>query len=130
MSFRLALHESILDQLAEFAASHPDSSSSLQTQLMKVAADPFNAGSPMRRLANPSLAGRVYKIWVKGRRGHRLAYFVDMEENVVCPFFVSMDPRADFDWDSVDWQSSIDPIRNDLLAGNEEAFSIFDPHRR
>ena len=127
MSFQLALHESVLNQLAQFAVSHPEASSSLQTQLMKVAADPLNSGSPMRRIANPALVGKVYKIWVRGRRGFRLAYFVDQDRAIACPFFVSMDPRADFDWDSVDWQSLIEPIRLDLLAGNDEAFTRYSP---
>ena len=127
MNFRLALHESVIDQLAEFAASNPGASASLQTQLMKIAADPFGSGTLMHRIENPSLAGKVYKVWVRGRRGFRLAYFVDHDHKVTCPFFVSLDPRTDFDWDSVDWQSFIEPIRLDLLAGNDGAFTHFSP---
>ena len=128
MEFRVLLHETIRAELVEFAASKNEAVvRSLNTQLNKIRASPLTAGSPMRRIIHPSLSGKIYKLWVGGPQGFRLTYFVDQDKKVACPFFISSVPRKDLDWDSVDWQSRADPIHNDLICGNTNAFEVFGP---
>jgi hypothetical protein len=106
-----------------FAECHSDSLDSLLTQLKK-SRDVPTSGKPLHDIANPKLRGRLRRIWV-GRSGFRYVYFYDSKKSIVLPVFISMTPRAKFDWTSAPFEEIADRIVADLQAGREDHFKYF-----
>jgi hypothetical protein len=69
----------------------------IDKQLEVIASDPANAGVPLQSLP-PDLAGKVKKLWVGGRKGHRIFIKTDHHEKVVKICFVIPEKRAHLDY--------------------------------
>jgi hypothetical protein len=62
-----------------------------------IASDPANAGDPLKTLP-PDLTGKVKKLWVGGRKGHRMFIKTDHPEKVVKICFVTPVKRGHLDY--------------------------------
>lgn len=135
---RVVAHQSFLEQYAEIVQRYPAIKKSLDKQLEKAGASPFTAGEMMRNISHEQLRGKVYKAWVHGQgmpkhKGHRLLFFVHNkdrnDEGTVLPFFISPEPRPEFDYEKFPWQSHAESIYTALVENRQEEFAIFEPWR-
>ena len=69
----------------------------VDAQLEVIDSDPANAGVPLKFLP-PDLAGKVKKLWVGGRRGHRMFIKTDHNKRVVKICFVTPVKRGHIDY--------------------------------
>jgi hypothetical protein len=69
----------------------------IDKQLEVIASDPANAGDPLKALP-PDLSGKVKKLWVGGRKGHRMFIKTDHHEKVVKICFVTPVKRGHLDY--------------------------------
>lgn len=125
----LAAHDLFVEQYKTVTKNYPLIKTSLDKQLEKAAADPFNAGEQLRDIVNVNLRQRLLKIWVRGEnlprnKGHRLLYLVMKEKNAVLPFFISPTPRDEFDYDEYDWEGLAKSVYEDLKQGNVQKFHL------
>jgi hypothetical protein len=102
----------------------------LGTALEKIAADPHGAGRVLQGLKVPSRVGQVRRVWVKGRTGYRLIYYVpqvaeDVGFQPVIPLFLSEETRGSFDWDNIDPNEVGHDIVADFCAKRYERFRSF-----
>ncbi|KPL05473.1 MAG: hypothetical protein AMJ73_00760 [candidate division Zixibacteria bacterium SM1_73] len=86
-SYKIAWHE-----IFKYQYKHMQENSFLKrqvdTQLQVIASDPPNAGTP-RKFLPPDLAGKVKKLWVGGRTGHRIFIKTDHDKRVVTVLFIT-----------------------------------------
>ena len=110
---RFLVHEAFREQYVDFILHHSEASDSLITQLRKSRDNPAS-GSPLRRIANPALQGKLFKIWIKGPGGFRYVYLYEASASAVLPVFLSPVSRAKFDWDTAPWSEIAERIVADL----------------
>ena len=121
--FRLFVHDACYEQISAFLAEARGSDQrALFTAFRKICADPYRAGSPLQGLPQP-IAGRVYKIWVGGRRGYRMVYLVHPPASIVVGILFSVVRRSQFDYDDADFASPALAIANDLQQGRIDRFT-------
>jgi len=120
------VHEVFSAQYVDFLTAHQDYHSSLITQLRKSHQDPANAGSPLRRISSPQLAGRLYKLWVR-QEGFRYVYLFLPCKAIVLPIWISRDLRAKLDWDGEPWEEITGEIMADLNPFKKERFLDWTP---
>ncbi len=128
--FRTLLHQRIRDQLKALCRDHPQLASGLKAAARKLTEDPRGYGDAIRYLKDTHLQGNIFRLWVAGRRGRRLFYFVTPAETsvkLVVPLFLSPVPRSQFDYDNVDPDAIGADIVADYRAQNLDAFGLLDP---
>jgi hypothetical protein len=130
----LVAHDIFMEQYRLVTEKYPLIKTSLDKQLEKAAADPFNAGEQLRLISDPNLKQKLLKVWVRGehlpkKKGHRLLYLVVKEKTIVLPFFISPEPREDFDYAEYDWEASAKQIYADVMEWKREKLRIFEPWR-
>lgn len=82
----------------------------IDTQLRVIASDPANAGTPLKFLPD-DLAGKIRKLWVGGRKGHRMLIKMDHRKKVVTICFVTPVKRSQLDY------KKLTPDLPDLIDG-------------
>lgn len=130
----LVAHDAFMEQYRQVTEKYPSIKKSLDKQLEKAAADPFNAGEQLRLISDPNLQQKLLKVWVRGEnlpknKGHRLLYLVLKEKQVVLPFFISPEPRDDFDYGDYDWEALAKQIHTDLMEKRLNKLRQFEPWR-
>jgi len=128
----LIAHRIFQEQYKDVTANFPTVKNSLDKQLEKAAADPYNAGEQLRDIADENLRQKLFKIWVRGEnlpknKGHRLLYLVVKAKKCVLPFFISPRPRDSFSYDDFDWEEAAKQVYGDLTAGKLDEFVVFTP---
>jgi hypothetical protein len=97
----LTSYNIVRHKIFEYQYEHLKQNSPLKRQVDKqlevIASDPANSGTALQGLP-PDLAGKVKRLWVGGRRGHRMFIKTDHNEKVVKICFVSPVKRADIDY--------------------------------
>ncbi|KPK99303.1 MAG: hypothetical protein AMJ91_08240 [candidate division Zixibacteria bacterium SM23_73_3] len=69
----------------------------IDTQLRVISSDPVNAGTPLKFLPE-DLAGKIRKLWVGGRKGHRMIIKTNHQERLVKVVFVTPEKRGHIDY--------------------------------
>lgn len=123
--FRVVVHISLRSQFDKCLAD-PSRCEAFKTALRKLKAEPLSVGRILRGLKKDRV-GRVRKLWVGGRAGHRLIYYVPvrpLSEKLwpVIPLFLSEVLRGDFDWQKVNPNTVGKEIVDDLVAGRHDRF--------
>ena len=126
---RLLVHCSLLEALGP-ALEGDDHAKPLRKALEKISADPRGAGRILQGLKLPSRIGQVRRVWVKGRGGYRLIYYVPdsqdaLEFQPVIPLFVSEVTRGNFDWDDIDPNTVGQDVEEDFCARNYDRFRVY-----
>jgi len=97
----LTSYKIVRHKIFEYQYKHLRENSPLKrqvdTQLQVIASDPASAGAPLKFLP-PDLAGKVKKLWVGGRKGHRMFIKTDHHEKVVKICFVTPVKRGHLDY--------------------------------
>ena len=120
--FHLVAHKAtFLADVTNFQRNHPEAWGSFATQCAKACNDPYNTGGRLQGLP-PHLAGKVRKVWVKGRRGFRFIYFLDADRELIVGVTLSSESRGSFDYDDPVWMDRAELIYQDLVEGRAEAF--------
>lgn len=120
-SFRFLAHKEFISQIEDFEKSHPEAYKSLRKQLQKSQADPYRAGEMMRDLPQ-HLQGKLFRLWVRGRRGFRYIYMVNREQSLVLGIFVSPEQRSKFAYSRFPWSEIAEQIHQDFTSGNIDKF--------
>lgn len=123
--FRFLVHRCFQEQLDKFVEINLDAWSSLKTQMKKAKSDPFRAGKAMRDIPISRLQGRIYRLHVRGPGGFRFIYLVDNSRKLVMGIFVSLEVKANFDYEKVPWEEYASEIYEDIVNGNIEKFTEF-----
>jgi len=118
----LLLHDIFLELYLEAITSIPEIQQPLNKQLEKIKADPVRSGAMMRDIPLAILQGKIFRVWVGGRKGFRLIYFYDSACDVALPIFVSTEPREYFDYERMPWREMADEIYQDFVEGNDKKF--------
>ena len=120
------MHVTFQEQMDSFLKTYietkPSMWHSFQDQCRKACADPFNVGKPLERVGRQALIGRIRRLWVGGRSGHRFIYIVHGSQKLIVPIFLSKEIRRDIYYDSLPWAEYADRIYDDLINGNTQAF--------
>jgi hypothetical protein len=97
----LTSYKIVWHRIFDYQYKHLQDNSALKrqidTQLKVVASDPANAGSPLKFLGE-DLAGKIRKLWVGGRKGHRMFTKTDHFKKVVTIWFVTPEKRSQLDY--------------------------------
>jgi len=125
--YKFLAHTTFLELAHQLLENHPSLKKKLNKQIEKATADPFNAGSPMRRIQHPDLQGCVYKLWIGGRKEARMIYFVYRKKSIVFGVYVSPTVRKKFDYDKFPWLQNAIEIYNDFIKGDLSKFRLVDP---
>lgn len=95
-AYRIVRH-----RIFEYQYKHLGQNSPLKRQVDKqlevIDSDPSNAGAALQGLP-PDLAGKVKKLWVGGRKGHRLFIKTDHDKKVITILFVTPEKRGQLDY--------------------------------
>lgn len=116
--YRLIAHDQFVASYTAFKKQYPLVASSLDSKLKLIDQNPRGGGATtLSHIANPDLAGKLLRVWVKGNNGHRLIYFTDPECDFaikpVCPLLIT-DPKTTWDYDKL---------------GEDEILPIVDAYR-
>ena len=123
--YSFLVHKSFKNQLSSVLAKHPSYRKKIQTQLEKSRVNPTGAGNWMSRLPD-HLDGKIYKIWVGGKKGLRYIYYHDSSSRFVCPVFISNDIRPNFRYEDHPWVERAKEIHDALTDGSNKEFEIWD----
>jgi len=124
-SFKFLVHKLFKTQLENFEESYPEAYRSLLKQLQKSQAAPYRAGEMMRNLPQ-HLQGKLFRLWVKGKKGFRYIYMVSKEQSLVLGIFVSPVHRSKFDYAKFPWLEIAGQIHEDLMSGDVHNFEVWD----
>ena len=95
-SYKIVWH-----RIFEYQYKHLKQNSPLKRQIDKqlevIVRDPANAGATLQGLP-PDFAGKVKRLWVGGRKGHRMFIKTDHHERVVKICFVTPEKRGHIDY--------------------------------
>ena len=121
MNFDLMAHDDFLQQMEEFMDTQPGALNSFWVQCKKACSDPFNSGGPLQGLPK-GLSGRVKKLWAKGRKGFRFIFIVHASQKIILGVMITMESRANFDYDDPEWIERAIAIHDDFSNGRTEKF--------
>jgi hypothetical protein len=97
----LSPYRIVRHRIFEYQYKHLNQNSPLKRQLDKqlemIFSDPANAGAALQGLP-PDLAGKVKKLWVGGRKGHRMFIKADHDKKVITICFVTPAKRGQLDY--------------------------------
>ena len=79
-SYRFLAHHIFEHYYNQLVEVNPKLKKSLDTAIQKVKSNPATVGEWMRGVP-PELQGKIYKMWVSGRGGHRLFYLFFSEKD-------------------------------------------------
>jgi hypothetical protein len=113
------------EQCEELCKADPGLQKQLGTALDKIAADPA-CGKPLRR-APQRIQGKVYRLHVGGRKGHRLFYLYIQARPCVIPYYLSEQRRSKFDYDDVEWGEIAEAFYDDFTNKRYEEFLNYRP---
>lgn len=124
----LLVHCSLAGTLAP-ALEGDNRAKPLAKALEKIGSDPRGVGRVLQGLKSPSRIGQVRRVWVKGRCGYRLIYYVPndvvaLRLQPVIPLFLSEVTRGNFDWDDIDPNAIGRDIEEDFCARAYDRFRV------
>jgi len=122
LSYRFLVHIGFQEQVQEFLRRKAGWEKRLRKQFEKARADPFGAGSLMSHIPVEELQGKILKLWVGGRRGHRLVYVVIKSIGIVFPAWISLVPRSRIDYEREPWLEYALRYFHDLQSGDMDKF--------
>lgn len=124
VSYKFLSHELFQKNINKFRNENPKSEKALFIALEKARSNPF-AGKPLHTLPR-DLQQKVFRLWVGGRSGFRLIYYVNREKAYVMGIYLSTVGRSKFDWEKSPWLEITQKILKDYSAGRYEKFAILD----
>lgn len=129
-SYRLLVHDTFAAQYVALKKSDPQVASSLLSKLRVIGTNPRAGGATaLSAVADPALAGKIYRVWVRGNNGHRLVYLATEsgvpDLTVVCPLLVTAGRKSSWDYDSIAMED-VSPIADAVAAGRWSEFRTFD----
>lgn len=128
MTYELLAHESFQEQFAQFQVDCAGFGDDLIYQLKVIQANPFAQDSrTMHEISDPDLVQKVLRRWVGGPDDYRLIFVVERQKQIALPAFVSLVPKAQFDYATAQWKGSswlalCQQVAADLAAGNTQQF--------
>lgn len=125
-SFNLLIHKSFKEQSIQVIKQYPKSKKQkiikqINTALTKIISDPCS-GKMMSKIANPRLRGAVRRIYVGGNEGHRLIYIYLAKKYYIIPVFLSLEIRANLNYNKVAWKEIANDIYEDFTKKRYENF--------
>lgn len=76
----------------------------------------------MAQIPVEELRGKLYRLYVGGRRGYRFVYFFSERHGIVLPAWISPVRRSQLDYDKADWLDYALDYSSDLAQGNIDKF--------
>jgi len=130
MRVEVLLHSRVEGELRQLRKTDDRWQRAADTAVEKLLSAPHSAGSPLRGIGSRDLQGRIRKLHVGGRRGHRLFYWVPhpvagSKVSIVIPLYLSEELRANIDYDDIDVDAIGADIVDDFRAGRFDRFKRF-----
>ena len=130
MRVEVLLHSRVEAELRQLRKTDSRWQRAVDTAIEKLLSAPHSAGSPLRGIGSKDLQGRILKLHVGGRRGHRLFYWVPhpvagSEVSIVIPLYLSEERRATLDYDGIDVNTIGADIVDDYRSGRFDQFKRF-----
>lgn len=128
-SYVLLLHDIFKNQCYDFVGSFPESqqlkiNKQITTSLLQIKSNP-SSYKPLIEVRDKRLQGIIRRIYVGGNQRYRLMYLYFPNKSIIIPIFISEELRKNFDYDQAPWEEYADRIYNDLIDGNDAAFSKY-----
>jgi len=125
-SFNLLIPKSFEEQCIQAIKQYPTSKKQkiikqIDTALAKIRSDPCS-GKMMREIANPRLRGAIRRIYVGGNEGHRLIYIYLPKKPYIIPVFLSLEIRANLNYNKVSWKEIANDIYEDFTNKRYDNF--------
>ncbi len=124
VSYKFLAHKLFQENINQFRNANPRSEKALLVVLERARSNPFS-GKPLRTLPK-DLQQKVFRLWIGGRSGFRLVYYVDREKGYIMGIYLSTVVRSKFDWEKSPWLKITWRILRDYSAGRYEKFAILD----
>lgn len=104
LSYEVLAHETFMDQVLQFQQNCGAYYDDLVHELKVIQSNPFATGSrTMHDIGDRELMQKILRRHVGGRGGHRLIFAVERQKQIALPAFVSMVPKARFDYATARW---------------------------
>ena len=120
--YRFLAHHIFDYYYIQLVAASPKLKKALDTAIQKAKSNPTTAGEWMRRVPS-ELQGKIYKMWVSGRGGHRLFYLFFSENKLVIGVFISPEIRSRFNYEDFPWELFLE-VALDFKAEKLKNFRI------
>ena len=97
-NYNLARHPSFDKIIQEIGKNNEKAEKTIATAIEKLLTEPYKVGKPLKG-APPDLQGKIWRIWVGGKKGFRIFYSIDKKKKTVVLLDIQL--RADIDYDSL-----------------------------
>ena len=125
-SYKLLFHLSFHHHIYAIINSCPPAIKSqlenqIKTALCKIKTNP-TCGARFKYITNKKLEGAIRKIYVGGRKGHRLIYIYNSKKYLIIPVHLTSELRCDIDYKKPYWEKIADAIYDDYINKNYDKF--------
>ncbi len=94
--YKFLVHHNFQEQMDAFLENNMSIWGSFIDQCRKACSDPFKAGKPLKYVAYKVLRGKIRRLQVGGRKGHRFIFIVYRPKEIILPVYLSQEIKKGY----------------------------------